>query len=84
MNTRLDGLKSVFFLQISGSFATNGSLYETSRWPTVFYDTVCTGEEASLWDCAYSLSDVGQACRFDAAVTCQGSSSIALRHLHRT
>ena len=65
-------------MQISGSFATSGSQYETSTWPPVFYDITCTGEESSLWDCAYSTSDAGRACGFDAAATCQGNSTVAL------
>ena len=36
------------------------------------HDITCTGQEASLWDCSYSLSNIGQACGFDAAVVCQG------------
>ena len=33
------------------------------------------GEEASLWDCAYSLFDIGQTCGSDAAVICQGNNT---------
>ena len=36
------------------------------------YGITCSGEETSLWNCSYSLSDIGVACGYDAAVVCQG------------
>lgn len=58
----------------TGSFAASESIYQTSTWPPVIYDITCTGAEASIWDCSYSLSNSGQACGFDAAIVCQGRS----------
>lgn len=73
MYSRVDGRVHGYIVHIPGSFATSGSQYETYTWPPVFYDIACTGEETTLWDCPYGLSDVGQTCGFDAAVTCQGN-----------
>ena len=64
-------IQALYYI-IIGSFATSGSVYETSTWPPVVHDITCTGQEASLWNCSYSLSSSGQACGFDAAVVCQG------------
>ena len=40
------------------------------------YGIACSGEETSLWNCSYSLSDIGVACGYDAAVICQGNCVI--------
>ena len=61
-------------LYILGSFATSGSAYETSTWPTLVYDITCIGDETTLLDCSYSLSSTAQTCGRDAAVVCQGNN----------
>ena len=54
-----------------GSVALLGG-YDTNEWPPVMYDIICTGEETSLWNCSYSLTDNREACRYDASAICRG------------
>ena len=65
-------LTETMFTNSTGSIALFGG-YDTNAWPTVMYGIACSGEETSLWNCSYSLFDIGVACGYDAAVICQGN-----------
>ena len=50
------------------------NLYINYEWPIAFYELHCYGNESSIWDCSYVISDNGSSCAQsdDAAVTCMG------------
>ena len=61
----------ILMIYFVGSVALLGG-YDTNEWPPVMYDITCTGEETSLWNCSYNLTDNGGTCRYDASVICRG------------
>ena len=50
------------------------NLYINYEWPIAFYELHCYGNESSIWDCSYVISDDGSSCTQsdDAAVFCMG------------
>ena len=62
-------------VHLSGSTAIK-NLYINYEWPIAFYELHCYGNESSIWDCSYVISDDGSSCTQsdDAAVTCMGMS----------
>ena len=50
------------------------NLYINYEWPIAFYELHCYGNESSIWDCSYVISDDGSSCAQsdDAAVFCMG------------
>ena len=60
---------------ILGSIALYGG-YNTNVWPSIVHDITCSGEETSIFDCAYSLTSNGGTCGSDASVICQGMNNI--------
>ena len=61
----------ILMLYFIGSVALFGG-YDTNEWPPLIYDITCTGEETSLWNCSYSLTDNGGTCGYDASAICRG------------
>ena len=50
------------------------NLYINYEWPNAFYELHCYGNESSIWDCSYVISDDDSSCAQsdDAAVLCMG------------
>ena len=63
-------IKPYSLFLILGSIALYGG-YNTNIWPSVVYGITCSGEETSLFDCVYRLTDNGGTCGSDASVICQ-------------
>ena len=60
-------------MYLPGAIATK-NLYINYEWPIAFYELHCYGNESSIWDCSYIISDDGSSCvqSDDAAVFCMG------------
>ena len=60
-------------MYFSGAIAMK-NLYINYEWPIAFYELHCYGNESSIWDCSYVISDDGSSCTQsdDAAVLCMG------------
>ena len=58
-------------MYLPGAIATKNHNYE---WPIAFDELHCYGNESSIWDCLYDISDNGSSCTQsdDAAVVCMG------------
>ena len=58
-------------MYLPGAIAMKNYNYE---WPIAFDELHCYGNESSIWDCLYDISDNGSSCTQsdDAAVVCMG------------
>ena len=60
-------------MYLPGAIGTK-NLYIDYEWPIAFYELHCYGNESSIWDCSYVISDSGSSCAQsdDGAVFCMG------------
>ena len=58
---------------LPGAIATKNH-YINYEWPIAFHELHCYGNESSIWNCSYNISDDGSSCAQsdDAAVFCMG------------
>ncbi len=57
------------------------SVFSDNIWPTLLYHVNCSGHEATIWECQYTLQQ--SPCRYDedAAVVCQSNIIVDLIYM---
>ena len=57
---------------------TRSSVYQLSALEYYIQSANCTGNEGSIFECPYTLMEVGYTCNSDAGVICQGTIMLKL------